>query len=323
MNNSGASSGGPARSDGAPGSPPEISATGWKAALKRASKKSKADRVPMMAGSITYHSFLGLFPALIALIGVMQLVGVSTSFVTKLINGLGKALPQGASSVFATALEAAHRRTTGALGVTIIAIAVALWSSSSATAALETGMDVAYEVPAERKFLAKRGMALVLLVVLGVFGGIAAALIVFAAPLGTLIQHHIGLSHSVFLPIWTALRWVATVLVLVVLMAVIYRLAPNRPSPSFKWLSVGGIFATLVWLAASLALSFYVSSFGSYSKTYGALAGVAVLLLWFYITAYAVLFGAQLNAELERQAVLEGGSTQGSPPARRLSTSNS
>jgi membrane protein len=274
----------------------------------------------MMAGSITYHSFLGLFPALIALIGVMQLVGVSTSFVTKLINGLGKALPQGASSVFATALEAAHRRTTGALGVTIIAVAVSLWSSSSATAALEIGMDVAYEVPVERKFLAKRGMALLLLVVLGVFGGIAAALIVFAAPLGTLIQHHIGLSHSVFLPIWTVVRWVATLLVLVALMAVIYRLAPNRPSPSFKWLSVGGIFATAVWLLASLALSFYVSSFGSYSKTYGALAGVAVLLLWFYITSYAVLFGAQLNAELERQATLEGGgSTVGQPPAGAVS----
>ncbi len=292
-----------------PDSPPEISGSGWKAAFKRASKKSAADRVPMMAGSITYHSFLGLFPALIALIGVMQLVGVSTSFVTKLINGLGKALPQGASSVFATALEAAHKRTSGALGVTIIAILVSLWSSSSATAALETGLDVAYEVP-DRKFVPKRGVALALLVVLAIFGGIAAALIVFAAPLGNGIQEHIGISHSIFLPLWTAARWVVTVLVLVVLMAILYRVAPNRQSPPFKWLSVGGMFATIVWLAASLALSFYVSSFGSYSKTYGALAGVAVLLLWFYISSYAVLFGGQLNAELERQAAMEGGSVR-------------
>jgi membrane protein len=309
MTTTGQAARGLGENDRPPDSPPEISGSGWKAAFKRATKKSKADRVPMMAGSITYHSFLGLFPALIALIGVMQLIGVSTSFVTKLINGLGKALPAGASSVFATALEAAHKRTSGALGVTIIAIAVSLWSSSSATAAVETGLDVAYEVPVERKFLRKRAVAIALLVVLAVFGGVAAALIVFAAPLGNLIQHHIGLSHSVFIPVWTAVRWVATVLVLVLLMAIVYRLAPNRPSPSFKWLSVGGVFATIVWLVASLALSFYVSSFGSYSKTYGALAGVAVLLLWFYITAYAVLFGGQLNAELERQAVIEGGST--------------
>lgn len=281
--------------------PARSSRGGWFATLRRASKKAKADRVQMMAGSITYHSFLGLFPSLIALIGIMQLVGVSTTFVSKLVHGVGHALPAGASSVLTTALEAAHKRTGGALGVTVIAIVVAVWSASSATAALQTGLDVAYSVPQERKFLAKRAMAVLLLLILAVFGGVAAALIVFAAPLGTLIQHHVGISRGVFMPVWTTARWLATILVLVLLMAVVYHLAPNRRT-TWRWFTPGGIFATVVWLAASVALSFYVSSFGSYAKTYGALAGVAILLLWFYIVAYAVLFGGQLNADLEQRS---------------------
>lgn len=273
--------------------------------LKRAQQKAKADRVPMMAGSLAYHTFLALFPAVIALIGITQLVGVSSSFVTKLVNGIGKALPPGASTVLTQALEAAHKRTSGALVATIVAIAVSLWSASSAMAVLQTGMNVAYEVPAERKFVAKRLMAIVLLVVFGLLGGLAAVLIVFASPLGGLLQHHVGVSSTLFNPLWIVVRWVLTVAVLLVLMASLYYLAPNRRSPGWKWLSVGGVFATVAWLAASLALSFYVSSFGSYGRTYGALAGVAILLLWLYVTSYVVLFGAQINAELEREVALE------------------
>jgi membrane protein len=247
---------------------------------------------------VAYHSFLSLFPAIIALIGITQLVGISSSAVTTLVGGIGKTLPAGASAVLTDALQAAHHRTQGALAATVIAIALALWSSSSAMSILQSGLDAAYEVP-DRKFVAKRLVALLLLAVIAVLGGVAAVLTVFARPFGGFVQHHVGLSASVFDPVWTVARLLATLAALMALMACLYRFAPNR-KPRGPWLTTGGVVATVAWLLASVALSFYVSSFGSYAKTYGALAGVAVLLLWMYITAYAVLLGGQVNAEVER-----------------------
>jgi membrane protein len=267
----------------------------------------------MMAGSIAYHSFLALFPAVIALIGLTQLLGVSSTFLTKLIHGVGKALPQGASTVLTDALQAAHHRTNGALLATVLAIAIAIWSASSGMSVLQIGLDVAYEVP-DRKFIANRSMSFALLVVVGILGGMAATLIVFASPLGNSLQPHVGISASVFRIVWTIARWAVTVVVLLVLMAAVYRLGPNRRSPGWQWLSIGGLFAAVVWLIASVALSFYVSSLGTYAKTYGALAGVVVLMLWLYVTAYIVLFGGQLNAELERQVAIEGGDSGSEPP---------
>jgi membrane protein len=301
--------------DEEPHSPTEVSSPGRTAAVKQSLARAKANRVPMMAGSIAYHSFLALFPAIIALIGLTQLVGVSPSFITKLVHGIGKALPQGASTVLTDALESAHHRTSGALLTILLAIAIAVWSASSGMNVLQTGLDVAYEVPSERRFVANRLTSLLLLVVVGTLGGVAATLIVFASPLGSALQPRVGLSPGAFRIVWTIVRWAVTVAVLLVLMASVYRLAPNRQSPGWQWLSPGGLFATVVWLVASVGLSFYVSSLGSYAKTYGALAGVVVLMLWLYVTAYIVLFGGQLNAEMERQAVIEGGET-GSGPRR-------
>jgi membrane protein len=241
---------------------------------------------------------LALFPTVIALIGATQLVGISSSSVSTLVSGIGKALPAGASTVLTDALLAAHHRTQGALAATVVAIAVAVWSSSTAMSILQSGLDAAYEVP-DRKFVAKRLVALLLLVLMAALGGIAAVLTVFARPFGGFLQHHVGLSASVFDPVWTVVRLVATLAALLALMACLYRFAPNR-HPRERWVTAGGVVATVTWLLASVALSFYVSSFGSYAKTYGALAGVAVLLLWMYITAYAVLLGGQVNAELHR-----------------------
>jgi len=261
-------------------------------------RRITTNRVSVLAAGIAYHSFLALFPAVIALIGITQLVGISSSAVTTLVDGIGKALPAGASTVLTDALRAAHQRTQGALLATVIAVIVAVWSSSSAMSILQSGLDAAYEVP-DRKFLPKRLMAMALLLLMAVLGGVAAVLTVFARPFGGFLQHHVGLSPSVFDPVWTVARLLATFAALLALMACIYRFAPNR-KPYGRWYTVGGVGATAAWLLASVALSFYISSFGNYAKTYGALAGVAVLMLWLYLTAFAVLVGGQLNAALER-----------------------
>jgi membrane protein len=144
----------------------------------------------------------------------------------------------------------------------------------------------------------KRGVALLLIVAAGVLGGVASALIVFGKPLG----HGIGIpDEGVFVVVWTVVRWVLGLATLSVLFAVFYYYGPNREKPRWTWLSPGGVVATAVWLLASLGFSFYVSSFSSYAKTYGSFTGVVVLLLWLYLSAIAVVIGAELNAELERQ----------------------
>lgn len=286
-------------------SPGDIPASGWKATARRALAAIKKDNVTVLAGSLAYNAFMAVFPTMIGLIGISAMAHLGGNTVASLVKGIGKALPPGASGVLTTALTAAQHRTRGALAVTVIAVVVALWSASGGMSTVETGLDIAYGAPANRKFFAKRLVAVELLALVVVLGGLASALIVFGQPVGNAIADTLGVKGAIFDGVWTFVRWVAGFMVMTVLFSLIYRVAPARRSPRWRWFSPGGLAGTAIWLVASLALSFYVSSLGSYGKTYGALAGVAVFLLWFYVSSLALLIGGELNAELERQATLD------------------
>jgi membrane protein len=273
----------------------------WKTALASAKVHMTTDRITVAAGSFAYRWFLSLFPIIIALLGVSALVDVPRHVTVVLINGVTKALPAGAAGVFTSAIKHSEGHSDGAVTAIVIAGAVAVWSATSGMVMVEEGLDMAYELPMDRSFISKRVRALPLLLAAAVLGGGASALVVFGQSIGREVKSVLPFGGSAFLVGWTAVRWVVALALVGLLFSVLYYAAPNRPHPRWRWVTPGTVVGTVMWAAISLGFSFYTTISGSYSKTYGAFAGVAILIFWLYLSGIAILLGGEINAAFERQ----------------------
>lgn len=269
-----------------PDSPLDLDPLDWKATAKRTLKEIKNDRVTLVAAGMAYYGFLALFPAVIAAIGVLGLLQVPDSTIADIQQSMQDSLPEGASDIVGNAIDNANEQDdSSSLMAALIGIAVALWSASSAFVALQKGLDVAYDIREERKFVKARLVAFALIIATGLLGGVPSPLFTFG-------------DSTVFI----VLGWALTVAAVMVLFSLFYYLGPNRDSPRWTWVSAGGVLGAVLWLATSAAFAVYVENFSSYGETYGTMAGVVVLILWMFLTSLSVLIGGELNAELERQA---------------------
>jgi membrane protein len=274
--------------------PQQIPPRGWMAIAKRTAKEVKADQVPLLGAGVAFYTLLSLFPAIIAGVSIYGLVA-DPQTVRDQIDKLTQMLsPQTADLVGKQLIEVTSSAG-GALGVaTVVGILTALWSASSGMKALVTGVNLAYDETETRTFVKLRGLSILLTLGAMLLLTVAGATIAGFPPIAD------------NLPV--ALQWVVSILRFVVLavllilgLAALYRYAPNRDKPKWTWVSWGSVVATVLWILASIGFSIYVNSFGNYNKTYGALAGIIILMFWLYLTAVIVLVGAELNTEMELQ----------------------
>lgn len=274
--------------------------TDWRQVSRSVLVHVKRDRISVAAGAFAFRWFLSLFPVVIALLGTASLLHIPHHVVNGLVKGVGTALPSGAAAVLQRAIT--HAETSPAtLSATIAAGAVGLWAGLSGMVMVEETLNMAYELPQNRTFLRKRLLALPLLAAVVVLGGSASALVVFGPQLGRLIEHHAPALGPEVRVAWTALRWVVALLLMALLLSIIYHVAPNRRQPRWYLGSAGSLVATAMWAAISLGFSYYTTSFGSYTKTYGAFAGVAILIFWLFLTGVAIFVGAEIDAAVDRQ----------------------
>ena len=294
----------PIRRDYAPGGADERTSTF--ATLKRTATEFSEDNLSDWAAALTYYGLLSLFPALIAFVGIIGLFADpqgATQTITDVVSEIG---PSSAADTFAGPIESVTSNSSTSGIMAIVGILVALWSASNYVGAFMRASNVIYETPEGRPIWKLRPIQLLVTLVILILAAITLVALVVSGPLAEAIGGAIGLSDTA-ITIYQIAKWPILAALVITIFAVLYYATPNVKLRGFKWVTPGSILALVVWILASAAFAFYVANFSSYDKTYGALGGVVVLLVWFWITNVAILFGHELNAERERSHELAEG----------------
>ncbi len=288
-----------------PDSPADLEKSSWLYVARKTAREFGKDQCTDLAAALTYYSVLAMFPAAIALLSLIGLIGEPSKTVDTVLQILRDV---GAGSIAST-LEPTLMSLANAPGAgiaLIIGLATALWSASGYVNSFSRAMNRIYEIGEGRPVWKLRPAMLLVTAVLVLLAALVLTALVLTGPAADAVGSAIGLGSTV-VTVWSIAKWPVLLLVVVVMVALLYWATPNVEQPKFRWISVGAAIFVVVWILASAGFGFYVANFSSYNKTYGSLAGVIVFLLWLWITNLTLLFGAEFDAELERGRELQAG----------------
>jgi membrane protein len=288
-----------------PDSPRELTRRSWAYELRKTWREFGDDHCTDLAAGLTYYAVLALFPAAIAVISLVGVFGQGQNSVDKILEILKPLVSPSTLNTVQPALESIATSQQAGLGL-VIGVVGALWSASGYVGAFGRAMNAVYEIDEGRPFWKLRPAMLLVTLLAVLLVAVVLVMLVVSGPLASSIGSVIGLSSQA-VTVWNVAKWPLIVLFVVAIVAILYYTTPNVKQPKFRWLSVGAFVAIVVWILASVAFAFYVATFGSYDKTYGSLAGAVVGLLWLWLTNLALLFGAELDSELERGRQLQAG----------------
>ena len=284
--------------------PARLPRRAWGGVLKRTFSEFRADELTDWAAALTYYGILSIFPALVALVSILGLVGRSAT--DPLLSNLGGFAPGAAHQILANALHGLAKSRSGAGVVFVAGLAGALWSASGYVGAFMRAANRIWDVdegrPIWKTIPLRLGVTLLMLLLLAA----SAVAVVVTGPLADRVGKLIGIGGTA-VTIWDVAKWPVLVLVVGVMLSILYYASPNVRQPGFRWVTPGGVLAVVLWIVASAAFGLYVAAFGSYNKTYGSLGAIIIFLVWLWLTNVAVLLGAELNAELERGKQIEAG----------------
>jgi membrane protein len=288
-----------------PHAPTQIEKPSWKYILKRTLREFSNDYCTDLAAALTFFGVLSLFPALLALMSLLGIVGQAEQTTQLLLQIIERI----ASSNVVDTLRPPIQQLASSPGAGfafVIGLAGAIWSASGYVGAFGRAMNRIYEVEEGRPFYKLRPIMLLVTIVLLLVALVMAVLLVVSGPLAQAIGDAVGLGGTA-VAVWNIAKWPVLLGLVILLIAVLYYATPNVRQPKFKWISLGAIIAIVVLALATLGFFFYVSNFGNYNKTYGTIGGMIVLLLWIWIANISLLFGAEFDAEMERGRQLQGG----------------
>ncbi len=293
-----------APTDASPDSPAELPKKSWFAVLRRAVGQIKHDELTDRAAALTYYAVQAMFPGILVLVAILGLLGHSTT--QALIDNLGQIAPGSVKSFIQTVITNSQKQKSLAGIAGIVGLVLALWSASGYVAAFMRAANAVYGIPEGRPIwkTAPTRLAITLFTVVCLVAGLI--IVVVTGSVARQIGKVLGVG-STAVTVWDIAKWPVLLLIFVLILAVLYRGAPNVRQGGFRWVSPGAALAVVIWLIASGLFAFYVANFGSYNKTYGSLAAVIIFLIWLWISNLAILLGAEVDAELEHERALHEG----------------
>ncbi len=289
---------------GKPDGPTDLEKPSWKYVLRKTVREFSDDQCTDLAAALTYYAVLALFPALLAMVSLLGIVGQQDK-TDALIGVLSDVGAGAAAETIRAPLQELTQSSAAGLGL-VIGIVGALWSASGYVGAFGRAMNRIYEIREGRPFWKLRPLMIVITLAAVILAGLVAIGLVVSGPVARAIGDAIGLGETA-VTVWNILKWPVLLALAALAVAILYYATPNVKQPKFRWISVGAAVAIVTWVVASALFGLYVSQFSNYNKTYGSLAGVIIFLLWLWITNLALLFGAELDAELERGRQLQAG----------------